>query len=114
MAKKTEDNIEQVTPEIQKTGDIIKDSAAAFRAEKKVPMYLAPLYRPYFGNNMRVMINGVSIFFPVDGKTYEIPESFAIEIARRRVAIDEIVSKQGKMANIAENVESNPGELELF
>ena len=46
-------------------------------AEPKVPMYLSPMYRPYLGNVADITINGVSIFFPVDGNTYEVPRSFA-------------------------------------
>ena len=39
-------------------------------AEPKVPMYLSPMYRPYLGNVADITINGVTIFFPVDGNTY--------------------------------------------
>ena len=85
-----------------------------YTAEEKVPMYLSPMYKPYFGNVMQVMINGISIFFKVDGTTQHIPQTFADEIAARRIAIDEILNKQNRMANIPANSESSPGELNLF
>lgn len=85
-----------------------------YTEEEKVPMYLSPMYRPYFGNVMPVSINGLVIYFPVDGKTYTIPTTYADEIVRRRMAIDDILTKQSKMANIASNNETAPGELKLF
>ena len=78
-------------------------------AEPKVPMYLSPMYRPYLGNVADITINGVTIFFPVDGNTYEVPRAFADEIAR----IDAMLTKQNKMADVANNYERTPGELKL-
>lgn len=83
-------------------------------SEEKVPMYLSPMYRPYFGNNMRVMINGISIYFPVDGSTHSVPKSFADELTRRRKCIDMALAKQHRMADIRGNYERAPGELNLF
>jgi len=85
-----------------------------YRNEKLVPMYLSPMYRPHFGNVMRVMINGISIFFKVDGSTQQVPQTFADEIARRRMAVDNLLSKQNKMADVSYNVEMTPGGLQLF
>lgn len=91
-----------------------KELLKTYKEESKVPMYLSPMYRPYFGNVMRIMINGISIFFKVDGSTQMIPQSFADEVVRRRMAVDAILVKQNKMANIPANNESAPGELNLF
>ena len=85
-----------------------------YKAEERVPVYVSPMYRPYFGNVMQVMINGISISFKVDGTTQRVPKSFADEIEARRCAIDEILKKQEKMANVQENVETSPGEIALF
>lgn len=84
-----------------------------YREEEKVPMYLSPMYRAYFGNVMNVSINGISIFFKVDGSTQMVPRTFADEITARRMAVDAILTKQHKMANIPNNVEKSPGELRL-
>lgn len=91
-----------------------KELLKHYRNEKLVPMYLSPMYRPYFGNVMRVMINGISIFFKVDGSTQQVPQTFADEIARRRMAVDNLLSKQNKMADVSYNVEMTPGGLQLF
>ena len=85
-----------------------------YKNEEKVPMYLSPMYRPYVGNVMRVMINGISIFFKVDGSTQMIPKTFADEVVRRRKAIDTQITRMNKMANTSSNNESAPGELKLF
>jgi hypothetical protein len=84
-----------------------------YRNEEKVPMYLSPMYRPYFGNVMTVGINGISIFFKVDGSIQHVPKTYADDITARRIAIDAMLTKQHKMADIANNHESSPGELEL-
>lgn len=91
-----------------------KELHAIYKKEKKIPIYLSPMYRPWVGNVMRVMINGISIYFKVDGTTQRVPETFANEIVRRRKAIDIQIKKQSKMANVPENNESSPGELSLF
>lgn len=85
-----------------------------YTAEDKVPMYLSPMYASHFGRVMQVMINGISIFFKVDGSTQMIPKTFADEITARRMAIDSILTKQSKMSDISSNAETSPGELALF
>lgn len=85
-----------------------------YKSEEQVPMYLSPMYKPYFGNVMRVTINGISIFFRVDGSTQMIPTTFADEIDDRRKKIDAILQKQNKMADVAGNSETSPGEVSFF
>ncbi len=82
--------------------------------EPRVPLYLSPMYRPYFGNVMRVTINGISIYMPVNGTTHSIPQTFADEITRRRMAIDNMLTRQDRMAEVSSNVEGAPGELSIF
>lgn len=91
-----------------------KELHKKYKEEEKVPMYLSPMYRSYFGNVMRVMINGISIFFKIDGSTQQVPKTFAAEIVNRRRAVDTMLSRQNKMSNIASNHERSPGELSLF
>jgi hypothetical protein len=102
-------NTELVTAEARR-----KQLLKTYREEPKVPMYLSPMYRPYFGNVMTVSMNGISIFFKVDGSIQQVPQTFADEITARRMAIDAILNKQHRMADIANNVEKTPGELALF
>ena len=91
-----------------------KELTKRYNNEEKVPMYLSAMYAPYFGKVMKVSINGVYIYFPVDGNTYKIPKTFAEEITARRMAIDAIQAKATRMSNIASNFERTPGELMLF
>lgn len=85
-----------------------------YTAEEKVPMYLSPMYAAHFGKVMQVMINGISIFFKVDGSTQMVPATFADEITARRIAVDAILTKQSRMSDISSNAETSPGELALF
>lgn len=85
-----------------------------YQAQDKVPMYLSPMYRPYFGNVMRVMINGISIYFKVDGSTQLVPQIFADEITARRLAVDATIMKQRKMENVSSNYETAPGDLKIL
>lgn len=87
--------------------------ARSYRNEEKVSMAVSPLYRPYFGNVMKVSINGISIYMPIDNTTHQIPKTFADEIHSRIQAIDAIMRKQDRMSNISRNLESTPGELPL-
>lgn len=91
-----------------------KKLIAIYQKQPKVPMYLSPMYRPYVGNVMQVMINGISIFFKVDGSTQMVPETFADEITGRRMKLDAMLVKQKKLANVNQNYETAPGALKLF
>ena len=83
--------------------------------EPKVSMYLSPFYQPYLGSVMQVQINGITIAFPVDGNSYQVPKSFADEIRASRMAIDNIITKQAKMSDVRNNFETGPGEgLRIF
>jgi hypothetical protein len=86
----------------------------AYTKEERVPIYLAPMYAPYFGNVMTVAINGVHIRVAVNGQTQKVPKSFADEITSRRMKVDEMLRKMKRMSNITANKESSPGELKLF
>lgn len=87
--------------------------ANRYRNEEKVSVAVSPLYRPYFGNVMKVSINGISIYMPIDNTTHKIPKTFADEIYSRIQNIDAIMRKQDRMSNISHNIESTPGELPL-
>ena len=104
----------QANQELTKAEGRKKELHAIYKGEEKIDMYLSPMYRAYFGNVMRVMINGISIFFKVDGSSQKIPQTFADEISRRRISVDAIIRRQQKMASIPHNNESAPGELNLF
>jgi hypothetical protein len=85
-----------------------------YSTEKKVFTSISPMYQPYFGKVMPVMINGIRIDIPVNGQKYEVPQSFADEIEAKVMAIDRMILKQRHMANISGNLETSPGELKIF
>lgn len=82
--------------------------------EPTVPRNMSPMYQPYFGASMTCSINGITIFFPLDGKTHYVPKSFATLIDERRMKVDALLNKQAKMADVSANAESSPGELKLL
>ncbi len=109
-----------VNPAVAAANDFVRAESLrkkllkTYKEEPKVPVYLSPLYQPYFGKVMRVMINGISIFIKVDGTEHMIPKTFADEIHARRMRIDESLARQRRMSNVSANGEGAPGEIELF
>lgn len=85
-----------------------------YKNEEKVPVQGSPMYRPYFGNNMPIILNGIAIFVPLDGQQYEIPESFAAIFFDRISRIDEQINMRKRMAAISDNVEAYAGERNLI
>ena len=86
--------------------------AQAYSQEKKVRVTGSPMYSPYFGNNMPIQINGISVYVPLDGRAYEIPKTFADVFKTRIARIDALIQKQGAMADFIE--ENSPGEVQLI
>lgn len=91
-----------------------KALADVYRKEPKRSVMVAPMYAPYFGKVMHVMINGCSIAVPCDGRPYDIPETFAGEVFRRINAINDQQSKAKRYSDVSTNIEGAPGELSLF
>lgn len=91
-----------------------KSVADTYKNEKKVAVQGSPMYRPYFGNNMPIIINGVAIYVPLDGQLYEIPESFAAVFLDRISRVDEQIRVRKQMASVSENSESYAGEKSLI
>lgn len=91
-----------------------KQVAQGYKKEKKVSVQGSPMYRPFFGNNMPIIINGVAIYVPLDGQAYEIPETFAAVFQERIARIDEQERRRKAMANVQNNMESYAGEKDLI
>lgn len=91
-----------------------RNVAVTYKNEKKVAVQGSPMYRPYFGNNMPIIINGVAIYVPLDGQQYEIPESFAAVFLDRISRVDEQIRVRKQMASVSENSESYAGEKSLI
>jgi hypothetical protein len=114
MARSSAQVMDEARKQLQQATDFKTQLRNEYMQEPSVPLYLSPMYRPYLGNIMQVSLNGILIYFPVDGSTKMVPRSFADEITRRRMAIDAMLTKQHRMTDIKANYEGAPGELSLF
>lgn len=112
MAKKAEGK--ETNQTVQQAEADRRLFAQSLKEQDVVPVTISPLYKPYFGKVMTVTINGVSVTVPVDGKTYDIPVTFASEVNRRKFRQDRMFEKKRGMSNISNNFETTPGELTLF
>lgn len=88
--------------------------ASQYRNEEMVEIAISPLYANEFSNNQPVILNGIRISVPTDGRSYKIPYSFALEIKNRIAAADEKFKRLNRMADVQQNFERSPGELKLF
>ena len=87
------------------------------RTEPKVPVSVAPQYAAEFSNNMRVTINGISVFVPINGKTYMLPETFAAEVQRRVYKVNQKLNRFKKKNGVSNDViieEKSIGEIKLY
>ena len=87
------------------------------RKEPKVAISVAPQYAAEFSNNMRVVINGVSIFIPIDGREYMVPKTFAAEIKRRIEKVNQKLNRlrrKGSSDKVSLIEEKAIGEVKLF
>jgi hypothetical protein len=78
------------------------------------PVTLAPSYKDYFGEVMTVQINGMSVYVPVNGRTYHIPKDFAALVQERRRKVDDMLNRQAILGDVTRNKEHFAGQLELI
>lgn len=85
-----------------------------YKNEKKFVVMGAPSYQANFGSNMPIIINCIRICVPLDGKRYEIPESFACVFNERLNSVNEQIEQQKRLSNVRANMETFPGELDMI
>ena len=110
VAAMTADNNQSVNALEKKRFSLVKK----YKAEKKYKVKGAPAYQAHFGSVMSIIINGVLVTVPLDGRSYEIPESFAQVFNSRIRQIDNMALQQSALADVTNNVESMPGEKDLI
>ena len=110
VAAMTADNNQSVNALEKKRFSLVEK----YKAEKKYKVKGAPAYQAHFGSVMSIIINGVLITVPLDGRSYEIPESFAQVFNSRIRQIDNMALQQSALADVSNNVESMPGEKDLI
>lgn len=84
-----------------------------YKAQEKVKVVGSPMYQPHFGKAMPICLNGILISVPLDGRSYEIPESFAEVFLTRIRSVDDDINMQKRLSNVVENHEAFAGELDL-
>lgn len=102
----------QLTEAVDKAQARKHELTQLYMNEEKVRVQGSPFYRAYFGNVMPIQVNGIGIYVPMDGKTYEIPKTFASVFKERIARVDALIQKQGAMADYIE--ESFAGEISLI
>ena len=110
VAAMTADNNQSVNALEKKRFSLVEK----YKAEKKYKVKGAPAYQAHFGSVMSIIIDGVLVTVPLDGRSYEIPESFAQVFNSRIRQIDNMALQQSALADVANNIESMPGEKDLI
>ena len=110
VAAMTADNNQSVNALEKKRFSLVEK----YKAERKYKVKGAPAYQAHFGSVMSIIINGVLVTVPLDGRSYEIPESFAQVFNSRIRQIDNMALQQSALADVTNNVESMPGEKDLI
>ena len=110
VAAMTADNNQSVNALEKKRFSLVEK----YKAEKKYKVKGAPAYQAHFGSVMSIVINGVLVTVPLDGRSYEIPESFAQVFNSRIRQSDNMALQQSALADVTNNVESMPGEKDLI
>ena len=85
--------------------------AQQYKAMEQVKVTISPFYAPYFGNVMPIVINGISVHVPCDGKVHSIPKVYADEVQRRVKKVDAQITRQNIMSNFIE--EDYAGAMDL-
>lgn len=88
--------------------------AKKYAASEKVEVVISPMYKPHFGNNMPVILNGIPIYVPCDGRGYKIPKQYAAIVRKRIRMVDDQIQRARKMSDVAGNVESYAGQMKLI
>ena len=91
-----------------------KELGEIYKKQEAVEVTISPMYRPHFGNQMPVSVNGILIYVPCNGKAYKIPKTFAGVVRGRIKAVDDQIKRNKKLSAVAENVEQYAGEKQLI
>ena len=91
-----------------------KRLAQEYKDQERVEVIISPMYRPHFGNKMPVIINGIPIYVPCDGKGYNIPKTYAAEVKKRIRYVDDQIKRAERMSDVKNNVEQYAGQRNLI
>lgn len=112
-AKKTEQLARDSNAKLTELERERKSLAQKYKDEDRVTVSGSPFYRPHFGVNMPISLNGIPIYVPLDGHQYSIPVSYARVFHERIAAVDRRERSRKQMADTQANLETYAGELDL-
>lgn len=98
--KETKEANATLQQEVQKRQSAKAKMCEHFCAEEQVEVSGSPFYQPYFGSSMPIMINGILVYVPLDGRPHSIPKSFADLFNERIKRIDAQNEKYNLMGEI--------------
>lgn len=115
------------TPEVTQVQDVERQSALTitakekqrqnltkiYLAEDKVPVRISPFYAAQLGRVVSILVNGIRVQVPADGKTYQVNRTHADEIHAKIARIDNSIQRQKRAGEVGDNFESHPGELQI-
>lgn len=90
-----------------------KNLVKFYLSEKKVAVTISPFYAPYLGRVVPVLVNGIRVDIPADGRTYQINRTHAGEVLAKLRRIDNLIARQKRASNVSDNFENNIGELQI-
>ena len=115
LKKESEAAVEAEAIKLELSANLVRRQIAKeFKEQEREHIQIPPLYKPYFGKILPIMIQGIEVAIPVDGKAYEVPRVFADRARILMANQDEMIQKGERAANFQNNIESSPGELTLF
>ena len=91
-----------------------KDLAKEYAQQDKVEVTISPMYAPHFGKIMPVVINGIPIYVPCDGRSYKIPKTYAKTVRARIRAVDDQIQRNRKLSDVRNNEESYAGQKQFI
>ena len=88
--------------------------AQGYAKEKKVAVSIPAPYKPYFGSTAMISVNGVSVYIPVDGRSYYVNETHAAEIFETLQNINAGTEQRAALANVQQNKERSSWLTEVL
>lgn len=110
----TQENVLQREDTVQSVELKRRALVKKYKAQEKMAVNISPLYKPHFGNTLTVSINGITVCIPCDGKTYQVPETHAIEAISRVRKVDTMLTRKDRMQRVSDNFETTPGEIKFY
>ena len=115
MATKANKTIDNELIANERDATLIRRKIAIdFRKQEEATIRIPPLYKPYFGRVLPIMIQGIEVAIPVDGNAYKVPKVFADRALVLMTNQDELIQKGERASDVKNNYEQSPGDLVLF